>query len=146
MVVTILNLKVKQRSFRAKTRAINLSTLNMLNHAETRNCAFIYKKKWKRSVFWWPFFCFATLKLKDTEKRTVSERFKFSIPKLCKNKVDNKFYTWLHCKIQCFRFQSRLSTHILIKGCNISILKKGHGAISVTLLQIHFFNVYATAI
>ena len=112
----ILNLKVKERSFKRKTRSIHFSTPS---HAETRNCGFV-ENMW----FWRPFFCFANLKVKDTEYRTLSDGFEFSTPKLCQNKWLTNHILILPSNVQCFRFQPSLNTDNFITGRYILTLKK----------------------
>ena len=48
--------------------------------------------------------CFANLKVKVTKYRISSDRFEFSTHKLCKKQVDNKLYTYMPNKVQCFKF------------------------------------------
>ena len=57
--VTIINLKVKYRLFVSKN--ITYKYLSTANHAETEHCGF------------GDHFCFAYLKMKDTEDRVLSD-------------------------------------------------------------------------
>ena len=77
-------------------------------------------------------FCFANLKVKDTEYRTLSDGFEFSTPKLCKNKWLTDYILILPNNFLFFRFQPSLNTDNFITGCYILTLKK----------IIMFINIY----
>ena len=120
LVVTILNLKVKYRSFLSKNM-----TDKFINSKSCRNrklCVIMYNKniEWKM-WFWRPLFCFAYLAVEDTKDRMLSDRFEFSTPKLCKNKR-KKIALYIE---QSFIFQPRLITHTFQKR-----------------LQYSYFNIY----
>ena len=69
-------------------------------------------------------FCFANLKVNDTEYRTLSDGFEFSTLKLCKNKRLTNYQLILSSNFQFFRLQPSLNTDNFITGCYILILKK----------------------
>ena len=67
-------------------------------------------------------FCFAYLKVNDTKDRMLTDIFEFSTPILLKTS-GKKICNQMSSKVQSFKFQPRLNTHIFKKGCNILAFK-----------------------
>ena len=56
------------------------------------------QQKYRKDVVLAAIFCFAYLKAKDTKDRMLSDKFKLSTPKLCKNKR-NKICSQMSSKV-----------------------------------------------
>ena len=97
-----------------------------LNSKSCRNqklCIY-FSEKSRKYVVLAAIFCFANLKVKDTEYRTLFDRFEISTPKLCKNKQLTNYILILSSNFQFFRFQPSLNTDNFITGCYILTFKK----------------------
>ena len=102
--------------------------------------------KYRKDVVWAAILCFAYLKVKDTEDRILSDRFRFefSTPELCKNKREKICTQCLAKSMFHISAQAKPAkyTHFQKKEAIFSYLKKYMPSTNLNTTQIKYIHIW----